>query len=755
MLNSRFLIAFFALGCVATTVQILVLRELFVILSGNELCVGLALGSWLIGIVLGAVVVAPSSDRVDQRSFFALFLLLLPALAMAVTLVIRSLRTILGIPAGEHIPPEVSAPASLACIVPIGALVGLAFPLAAAAYREFLRSDESPETAAGSAASVTYALESLGSLVAGVLLSFYLVSRFDPFRILTVAAFATGLVAFLLSFEYRWRWWILLWPSLFLCVFMTGLDLRVEAWSNQKRFDSFAQGDWVRSLETPYQHLDLGKLGEQYTLYGNGSLLFSFPDTYTEQLTAHFWLSLHRDPKRILLLGGHGGRYVPAMLAHTPKRIDYVELDSGVIEMTAQASGDDFRTALERPMVHIHVTDGRRFVRETSEQYDVVISAMPDPSTALLNRFYTEEFYEEVRRVLAPNGIFITQVEAPGTFMRGEVGTYAASVYWTLRFAFPNTGLLPDGEIVFVSSVSPLPPLEQPEIFVKRLRDRGVSSRTFVPEAILAKILSERVATVQAELENLEPEFLNSDSSPQSYLRRLVLWARESGSDSLAVAIGWMDVHRRFLLFLLLLAASVPWVFLGIAPKVTSLTACVAATGCTGMGLEMLAIYMYQNLYGCLYQEVGLLVAVFMGGLTVGARIGNWFARHLRGLTRLLLSFCAFTLLFTRIIEWIPDAGLSRAAGVLIYCGLILTAGILVGAVFPLAVSILSREQQGKVGAPVALVDAADHLGGALGAFLIGVVLFPLLGATWTCILLALGLACVGTGFLLATYVFR
>jgi spermidine synthase len=216
-----------------------------------------------------------------------------------------------------------------------------------------------------------------------------------------------------------------------------------------------------------------------------------------------------------------------------------------------------------------------------------------------------------------------------------------------------------------------------------------------------------------------------------------------------------MESHRHFCLLVLLLAASVPWIFLGLAPRQLSLSACVAAIGCAGMGLELVAIYMYQNLYGYLYQEIGLLIAVFMAGLALGAPIGRRLVRHSRPssvLVGLLVSAVLSALLFPLVLQVVAEAELERNAGVIIYGGLIFVTGILVGSVFPVAVAVLTREGNGAIGRPVGFVDAADHLGGALGAFLPGVVFFPLFGVMWTCVLLAVGLACVALGFLLATY---
>ena len=50
---------------------------------------------------------------------------------------------------------------------------------------------------------------------------------------------------------------------------------------------------------------------------------------------------------------------------------------------------------LHDPRVRVFYTDGRFFLRTTKMRYDVVFVDLPDPSTAMLNRYYTIEFFKE------------------------------------------------------------------------------------------------------------------------------------------------------------------------------------------------------------------------------------------------------------------------------------------------------------------------------------------------------------------------
>src|SRR4029077_19389239 len=67
------------------------------------------------------------------------------------------------------------------------------------------------------------------------------------------------------------------------------------------------------------------------------------------------------------------------------------------------------------------IDDGRRYLKRTSEMFDVVVTDPPPPIEAAgSSLLYSEEFYELVKQHLKPNGII--QVWFPG----GELATTQA-----------------------------------------------------------------------------------------------------------------------------------------------------------------------------------------------------------------------------------------------------------------------------------------------------------------------------------------
>lgn len=196
----------------------------------------------------------------------------------------------------------------------------------------------------------------------------------------------------------------------------------------------------------------------------------------------------------------------------------------------------------------------------------------------------------------------------------------------------------------------------------------------------------------------------------------------------------------------------------------------IAATGLCGMALELILIFIFQALLGYVYSKVGLIVAMFMLGLTLGAFGASRFIRRgvrlqwcaMVGMEIILIAEAAcipwlMTALSSGLMPWIPWGWVEA----LIY-GLIAWTGALVGAQFALVNELMSHsgckdnytavnmqstlsvnafsmpDDSSKVkGETAALTNAADLAGAALGGLVVGVLLLPLFGITVTCFLLA------------------
>ena len=174
----------------------------------------------------------------------------------------------------------------------------------------------------------------------------------------------------------------------------------------------------------------------------------------------------------------------------------------------------------------------------------------------------------------------------------------------------------------------------------------------------------------------------------------------------------------------------------------------VAVVGFTELGLEILLLLGFQALYGYVYHELTILVALFM----VGVALGGWWAlrsapgpgraslrRDLRLLAGLQILLAASPLLLYGLLIQlgrVSSVGGQRAASEILFPALALVAGLLGGFQFLLA----SRAYFGDApesGRSPGVLYALDLAGACAGALALSVLLIPVYGFLRTAVLMA------------------
>ncbi|MBI4712460.1 MAG: hypothetical protein HY762_04040 [Planctomycetes bacterium] len=336
---------FIILGFASLISQTICVRELLVIFFGNEVCLGIIFTVWLIGITLGALIGAYIADRLKSHLGIIVGLLILMALILPAQIyLIRILRYALDIPSGQHLPFTMVIYAGLILVTPFSFLIGLIFPLACRIYTT---------TGCDPAVQIgwVYVLEAVGSLLGGIIFTFYLVEQFQPFTIAFITNALLLLTAFMLSREVKKRDRrgfltppllagqecpaYLLIAGLFvinIVILFLSSDA-INQSSIQKRWHSFnSQIKLEESVDSKYGNIAIGTLQDQYNLFENGKYVAAFPDDYTYAPLANFFLTEHPDPQDVLLIGGGLEGLIKEMLKHPLKSLHYVQIDPKLIE---------------------------------------------------------------------------------------------------------------------------------------------------------------------------------------------------------------------------------------------------------------------------------------------------------------------------------------------------------------------------------------------------------------------------------------
>ncbi len=117
-------------------------------------------------------------------------------------------------------------------------------------------------------------------------------------------------------------------------------------------------------------------------------------------------LALHPAPRKTLLIS-YGVGLTARALADDPEleSIDVVDISKDILELGRVVFPRPGAFPLDDPRVRVHVEDGRFFLLTTGQRFDLITAEPPPPKGAGVVNLYSREYFELVRKRLAPGGL--------------------------------------------------------------------------------------------------------------------------------------------------------------------------------------------------------------------------------------------------------------------------------------------------------------------------------------------------------------
>lgn len=470
----------------------------------------------------------------------------------------------------------------------------------------------------------------------------------------------------------------------------------------------------VRSKDSLHGKLQVIRTGEQVTLYNNGLQAYSYPDQAAAEEAVHFACLQNPDAGRILLIGGGTGGSLQEILKYPRTAVDYVELDPEIIRLSREFLPQDGQAALADVRVHIFLEDGRHFLERARQKYDLVILNLPEPATAQINRFYTQEFFRKVKAKLDPKGIFSFRVPSAENYVSPELREFLSTLYVTMKKVFAEAVVVPGDTNIFLASDSPLT-LEVPDL-ARRIETLHLQTRFVTSEMLPARLNPIRVNRLK---ENIESGLghINSDLSPICYFFNSVLWSTQFKSLESGVLSFLAGIRLFWLLDVPLLLFVLALILFRIKHKESSFFLVpLAVLGLTTIACEIMIIVWFQSLYGYVYQRIALLLTSFMAGLALGAWRGSK-RKTARYVQVILIQLCLLLLILAMRIL------LNTAPAEMIFFTALLLVGFFGGDLF-----IVSNRLFIKDKTQAGLGYGWDLLGSFFGAVCLSSILIPLAG---------------------------
>jgi spermidine synthase len=743
---------FLLMGFSFAVTQSLLIREFLVVFHGNELSIGLILGNWLILEAIGSGLLGRQADRWKRkRSSFAalqvLFALFLPLCFLAIGLS----RHLVGAVPGEGVGLVPVFWSSLLVLAPLGLIDGAMFAFGSRSYIHLV-GDEA------SSIGRVYVLEALGGIVGGVVFTYLFIPFLHSLPVVLILSALNLLAAVLILSSFGVASGRRLSPLLGMVIvlllanlvlLLSPLALRLQRLTTSQRWPGY---ELLYSENSAYGNVAVVEREGQYTFLADGIPILSapIPDIALSEEIVHLPMLLVPEPRRALVLSGGMGGVLHELGKYPLEEIDYAELDPLLIEAVQQFPTPLTADELGDPRLRVELADGRLLVREKqgeAAQYDLVIVNLPYPSTLLLNRFYTAEFYAMVRELLTENGIVVTAMPASLSYLSDEQRNLNAMAYFTLKEAFPHVMPIPGDLTLWLASPSVELPAWNVDTLVERWESRGLATRLVTAPHVRLRLDQRYLDWFWTSLGVEEREAkLNRDLHPLGLFYGLSYW---NSLFSPGLMRFFTMAGRLNLWFLAIPLVGCALLFGAIA-KLTGkghgavIPVVVATTGFVGMAADLVIIFSFQSLYGHVYYWIGLLLTAFMGGLAAGAWLMNRSAvsmqqdrkAFLRLEMALILFWFLVPLVLTGLYGRIADAALFRSVQVVMFL-LNALAGFLVGAQFPLANRLWLKDRESRRGREGTLY-ASDLVGAFLASIFVSVLLIPVLGIPETCLLAAI-----------------
>jgi spermidine synthase len=725
-------VALSLIGFSAVVGQIVLLREFIVVFNGNEISLGVMLATWL----LWTATVSFLSSRIgmgtkNPRRAVAL-LESLVGLSLPPTIwILRASKALFQTVPGELLGPAPMLLTSLVCLCAFCGLSGGLFVVASRMYQQ--ECDVSARIATSSA----YLLEAVGSALGGVVASLVFLRFLDSFEIAVVVAVLNLCMAAILAFDGGWKRvtaiiLVGICAAVALCVYVGPLLRQSSQARLWRGFHVLASRDSI------YGNLVATETGNIRSIYDNGVILANAPDENAAEEAVHYALLEHPAPRQVLLIGGGANGSIGQALKHpTLDRLDYVELDPALIGVSRQFFAAQSAAFLD-PRVHIHHADGRHYLKTIGDRFDVIIVDLPDPQTAQLNRFYTVEFFRSARDHLAPGGVLALELRSSEDYISPDLAEFLRCINHTLQRVFPYVVAIPGETIHFFGALQPDVLTDDPQVLIARLKSRHLATQYVREYFIPYRMMPDRMVQTGEMLAPSPTTPVNRDFAPIAYYFDVTLWSAQFKFGytrwfRAAARLSFPQIVGGVFAVVLLIAVVVAYLPHSEVRARASGAYCVAATGFTLMALEVFVLLAFQAVYGYVYHQLAILIAMFMAGIACG----NWLGiRHIRfgrapframTATQLLLAASAPALMLViRLLSEFSTSTASLLAAQFVFPALAALSGMLGGYQFPVATEIYlgGSDRPASLGA----LYAIDLLGGCVGALLISGYLIPVFG---------------------------
>lgn len=720
-----------AYGLFSIAAQTLIFREFITSFESNDIAVGLFFGCWFLWIALGAVVVNKSGRLVGwlTSNIELVLTAYLPAFIIQAVLIIQ-IRRLAGIAPYALLPIPTALILGVLVNAPVSFLTGLLFPVIC----RWVRRDTT------SAVSRVYLLESLGSFVGGLgttALLAYGVSSVQVFLVISFILLLAVLSSLFLVSQVNRKiatGFAVFAAVLFGFMIISGGGTTLTKFVDTVKWSRLLPAETLAgSFQTAQAEYLYGQYQNQWVVVRQGSVIEAVPDPTSAGRIIALTLALNPKARRVLIIGS--GLNLCRQFLQLPQldRLVWAEPDGEYISNVLRILPPDLGIAGKR--FESWTGDVRSMLASGQQRFDLVIVNMPDVLSSVSNRYWTLDFYGQVKRSLNPDGILAICAASGENIMGTELVTIGASAKQTLSRVFVNMVFVPGDLAWFIASDG-----NNLTGDPGALRDSFAAivgaGEIYPANGLLSIYLPDRAAKALDAYDSADlpaEHLINLDSRPLANLFSLLLSARQS--DAPVTRLFKYLLPAGFPVFLapLVIYVLLRFVFIigspaGGKPSTFDSGFLVFSVGAVGIGVVIILMFLYQTRFGSLYLYIGAISSLYMAGLAAGAGITNRFLAIRSRLANyselLLVPVLAVHCAVLVVVAFWPAEGWLHLHFAIAF----IICGLCAGCYFPFAARMLSDRGLETTQAS-SNIETADHFGAAAGGLLTSLVVIPVLGA--------------------------
>ena len=523
------------IGFFGLLAQALLFRFFLSVFDGNELSIGLFFFSWLIWVCIGAWLAKRQFISKLAKYFYILIILYLP-LYLLQQYLFTNAQTLLGGTSFELVSLNLLIPFVLFCNAPVSFMTGFLFVLGT----EWIKESSVPVVQ-------IYIYESLGSFIGALAVTLLLFAGYTEEPIFLVATFIVLLsvlphVFFKSGFINRFsRPIILVLMAFAVLMLFTGYSQKWNNYNNRIEWRNYLnQGKYEGSFFTPQAKYLYGTYRGEFVVTAWNSTYESLPNTEVSSRIVGEYLSQNPKAEKVLVIGPGSFSICRTFNKFSQiKEVVWLDTDSDYSKYLLKIMPEEFR--VNTFDIKTSKYDIRKYIQKTNSKFDLIVLNLPNPSTLLLNRYFTLEFFQQLKRITTQNGVIGINFPAGANYMGTELSFMGGSLLFTLRQVYDHIVLKPGDVSCFFAATHKDIVSDIGTVLEKRLNGIKGIRNIFNPENIRSVFETNRIAfqikRYNKVIEQYPSEmFLNTDKNPKSFLFTLLFTIKKLGGTGFSIS---------------------------------------------------------------------------------------------------------------------------------------------------------------------------------------------------------------------------